>query len=71
MTQHDFAMERVTLAILSVTDASLANDPFVIAQECVQARRDYEYVGGLYPSFSFRPQNAIPFWRRWAFWDPN
>jgi len=32
MTQYDFVMERVTLAILRVTDALTANDPFAIAQ---------------------------------------
>ena len=48
MTQYDFAMERVTLAILRVTDALTANDPFALAQECGHARRDYEYVRRLY-----------------------
>jgi hypothetical protein len=48
MTQYDFAMERVTLAILRVTDALTANDPTAIAQECKHARRDYEYVRRLY-----------------------
>ena len=48
MTQYDFVMERVTLAILRVTDALITNDPFAIAQECAHARRDYEYVRRLY-----------------------
>ena len=48
MTQYDFVMERVTLAILRVTDALTGNDPTAIAQECTHARRDYEYVRRLY-----------------------
>jgi hypothetical protein len=48
MTQYDFAMERVTLAILRVTDALTANDPLAIAQECAHARQDYEYFRRLY-----------------------
>ena len=48
ITQYDFAMESVTLAILGVTDALIASDPFAIAQECAHARRVYEYVRRLY-----------------------
>ena len=44
MTQYDFGMEKVTLAILSVTDAFMLNDPSAIAQECADARQVYEYI---------------------------
>ena len=48
MTQYDFAMEKVTLAILSVTEAFMLNDPSAIAQECADARQVYEYIRQLY-----------------------
>ena len=44
MTEYDFAMESVTLAILSVTDALTLNDASAIAQECADARRIYDYI---------------------------
>lgn len=48
MTQYDFAMEKVTHAILSVTDAFMLNDPSAIAQECADARQVYDYIRQLY-----------------------
>ena len=48
MTPYDFAMEEVTLALLRVADALIANEPFAIAQESTDARRVYRDMRELY-----------------------
>ena len=55
MTHYDFAMEEVTLALLRVADALIANEPFAIAQECTDARRVYRDIRELYPKLQLRP----------------
>jgi hypothetical protein len=47
-------MEEVTLAILNVADALIANEPFAIAQECADARRVYRDMWELYPKLQLR-----------------
>jgi hypothetical protein len=54
MTHYDFAMEEVTLALLRVADALIANEPFAIAQESTDARRVYRDIRGLYPRLQLR-----------------
>ena len=54
MTPYDFVMEEVTLAILRVADALIANEPFAIAQECTDARRVYRDMRELYPKLQLR-----------------
>ena len=54
MTHYDFAMEEVTLALLRVADALIANEPFAIAQESADARRVYRDMRGLYPRLQLR-----------------
>lgn len=49
MTPFDWAMEEVTLAILSLTDAMIANDRVEIAQECKEGRRVYKNLVRAYP----------------------
>ena len=55
MTPYDFAMEEVTLAILRVADALMANERFAIAQECTAAARVYRDIRDLYPKLQLRP----------------
>ena len=55
MTHYDFAMEEVTLALLRVADALIANEPFAIAQESTDARRVYRDMRELYPKLQLRP----------------
>ena len=55
MTHYDFAMEEVTLALLRVADALIANEPFAIAQESTDARRVYREMRELYPKLQLRP----------------
>jgi hypothetical protein len=50
MTPYEWAMEEVTLAILRLTDAMIANDRFVMAQECKEARHVYNDSLTLYPT---------------------
>jgi hypothetical protein len=54
MTFYDFAMEEVTLAILRVTDALIANEPSAIAHACTDARRVYRDMRELYPKLQLR-----------------
>ena len=54
MTPYDFVMEEVTLALLRVADALIANDPFAIAQESADARRVYRDLRELYPKLQLR-----------------
>ena len=54
MTPYDFAMEEVTLAIVRVADALIANEPFTIAQESEDARRVYRDIRELYPKLQLR-----------------
>jgi len=54
MTPYDFVMEEVTLAILRVADALIANEPCAIAQECADARRVYRDIRELYPKLQLR-----------------
>ena len=61
MTPYDCVMEEVTLAVLRVADALIANEPFAIAQECTDARRVYRDMRELYPSFSFERRNVTRF----------
>jgi hypothetical protein len=49
MTPFDWAMEEVTLAILSLTDAMIDNDRVEIAQECKEGRRVYKNLVEAYP----------------------
>ena len=55
MTPYDFVMEEVTLAVLRVSDALIANEPFAIAQESADARRVYRDIRELYPKLQLRP----------------
>jgi hypothetical protein len=55
MTHYDFAMEEVTLALLRVADALIANEPFAIAEESTDARRVYRDMRELYPKLQLRP----------------
>ena len=54
MTPYDSVMEEVTLAILRVADALIANEPFAIAQESTDARRVYRDMRELYPKLQLR-----------------
>jgi hypothetical protein len=54
MTPYDFVIEEVTLAILRVADALIANEPFAIAQECKDAGRVYRDIRELYPKLQLR-----------------
>ena len=54
MTPYDFVMEEVTLAILRVADALIANEPFAIAQESADARRVYRDLREHYPKLQLR-----------------
>ena len=54
MTHYDFAMEEVTLALLRVADALIANEPSAIAQESADARRVYRDMRELYPRLQLR-----------------
>ena len=54
MTPYDFAMEEVTLALLRVADALIANEPFAIAQESTDARQVYRDIPDLYPRLQLR-----------------
>ena len=54
MTPYDFAMEEVTLALLRVADALIANEPFAIAQESTDARQVYRDIRDLYPRLQLR-----------------
>ena len=54
MTHYDFAMEEVTLALLRVADALIANEPFAIAQESTDARQVYRDIRDLYPRLQLR-----------------
>ena len=54
MTPYDFVMEEVTLAILRVADALIANETSAIAQECTDARRVYRDIRELYPKLQLR-----------------
>ena len=54
MTPYDFAMEEVTLALLRVADALIANEPFAIAQESTDARQVYRDIRDLYPRVQLR-----------------
>jgi len=54
MTPYDFAMEEVTLAVVRVADALIANEPFAIAQASADARRVYRDIRGLYPKLQLR-----------------
>ena len=54
MTPYDFVMEEVTLAVLRVADALIANEPFAIAQESADARRVYRDMRELYPKLQLR-----------------
>ena len=54
MTPYDFVMEEVTLAIVRVADALMANEPFAIAQESTDARRVYRDMRELYPKLQLR-----------------
>ena len=56
MTPYDFAMEEVTLAILRLTDALLANDPLAIAEECAAARRVCGDMLRLYPKLQLQAE---------------
>jgi hypothetical protein len=47
-------MEEVTLAILRVADALIANEPFSIAQESADARRVCRDMRELYPKLQLR-----------------
>ena len=49
MTRFDWAMEEVTLAIGSLTDAMIANDRVEIAQESKEGRRVYRNLVSAYP----------------------
>ena len=54
ITPYDFVMEEVTLAILRVADALVANEPFSIAQECTDGLRVYRNIRELYPKLQLR-----------------
>ena len=54
MTPYDFVMEEVTLAILRVADALMANEPFAIARESTDARRVYRDIRELYPKLQLQ-----------------
>ena len=54
MTPYESVMEEVTLAILRVADALIANEPFAIAQEYTDARRVYRDIRDLYPRLQLR-----------------
>ena len=54
MTSFEFVMEEVTLAILRVADALMANEPFAIAQESTDARRVYRDIRELYPKLQLQ-----------------
>ena len=54
MTPYDFVMEEVTLAILRVADALIANEPCAIAREGTDARRVYRDIRELYPKLQLR-----------------
>jgi hypothetical protein len=54
MTRFDWAMEEVTLAILSLTDAMVANNSIEIAQECKEGRRVYRTLVKAYPRLQLR-----------------
>ena len=54
MTPYDFVMEEVTLAILRVADALMANEPFAIARESTDARRVYGDIRELYPKLQLQ-----------------
>ena len=61
MTPYDFAMEKVTLALLRVADALIANEPFAIAQESTDARQVYRDIRTYIPGFSFERRNVTRF----------
>ena len=54
MTPYESVMEEVTLAILRVADALIANEPFAIAQEHTDARRVSRDIRDLYPRLQLR-----------------
>ena len=54
LSAYDFAMEEVTLALLRVADALIANEPFAIAQESTDARQVCRDIRDLYPRLQLR-----------------
>ena len=61
MKPYDWAMEEVSLAIIRLADALLANNRSEIDRECEEGQRIYTESVRLYPRLQLRPQERDSF----------